>query len=135
MLQELMPPSNCPTQVLKGFSSPEQAMERLLEIVVNLNSINSRHLEDRTIILEAEKNSWSRAERRKRARTETYVADPTNAPRRFEAVLRASFWVEPGTTVQNEDDLDHTLHGRWLFGKDRALWQGFWSHIVRKLTP
>jgi len=127
-LQELMPSPNCRTHTLNESTSSDVGIERLLEVLLNLDFVKTRRLENGAIVVEAERNSWSRAERRKRARNADYDSNSGETGMKVEAGLKACFWFDQGAAAKPQ------LRGRWLDGKDRALWDSFWSHAVRKFS-
>jgi hypothetical protein len=110
--------------------------------------------------IQARENTWSRAARRKRKRSNSppsgrvgkmprtdSTSMDTPTPRREEkstvpdvaatAVLHCRISILHSASEQADSEgsspLYVTLEAQWVRGKDRALFEGFWSHLCRKV--
>ena len=84
----------------------------------------------RTLLVEAERNTWSRSARRNRRRNDfSTTLEDTPASLSRQPVLTCSVQViDMGTVGQ-----DLALEFQWLYGTDRTLFESFVSHIWRKV--
>ncbi|KAJ7118659.1 S-adenosyl-L-methionine dependent methyltransferase [Mycena crocata] len=134
-LQTLMPPRN---NLRQPFDFPRGDAEHLTKALhAVLVSIDGARVEPTTIAnnsdptiftIYASGNTWSRSARRKKQTLEDLVAVQLSAP---QLVCRLQ-WIFPETSESGETRT--FLECQWIQGKDRSLFEGFSSHVSRKVA-
>ncbi|KAJ7778097.1 S-adenosyl-L-methionine dependent methyltransferase [Mycena metata] len=114
-LQSLMPPKNTLRQ-------PFLAQEVASTLTIILASVDGLRVEKAEVeaarfMIYAAKNTWSRAARRKN-KQDAQAAEAVSAPN----LVCSLEWT------------DMFLECQWIRGKDRSLFEGFASHIFRKVS-
>lgn len=131
-----MPPPNCVSYLFTNFGSRAELVTKLKSVIADLDGVTLHHLEKSEgspLIVEAERNTWSRAERRKRARVASHNVDERGEGDRAHGTRMVAQFM---TSEEDNDgrEFSQTLMGRWFKGDDRVLWESFWSHLIRKLS-
>ncbi|KAF7351364.1 S-adenosyl-L-methionine-dependent methyltransferase [Mycena sanguinolenta] len=131
-LQTLMPPRNTLRQPIQV---PAQNVGRLNDILSEvLAAVEGARVVDDNIfsrfIIYANKNTWSRAARRKNkhATPDTPSAEEILAPN----LICSMRWIFSETG--DAEGIETSLECQWMQGKDRSLFEGFASHISRKVS-
>ncbi|KAF7360199.1 S-adenosyl-L-methionine-dependent methyltransferase [Mycena venus] len=126
-IQNLMPPRNTLRQPIRTSA---QNIERLTEIlstvlgavegtrVVNAETSSSR------FVVYATKNTWSRAARRKNKHAAPDSAETEASTPNLICLVQ---WIY-------RDGNETFLECQWVQGKDRSLFEGFASHVSRKVS-
>lgn len=85
------------------------------------------------LLVKASRNTWSRAERRKKTAgaTESDSTSPT-APPMLSCIIQEISSSGPTTGGGGHKNL--VLRCSWIRGHDRALFESFWSHVSRKVA-
>jgi hypothetical protein len=80
------------------------------------------------LVVCAKQNTWSRSARRKKASIPVQPSDVGSLETQTPA-LRCVFGCKMGGTEQQT----LVLEANWVQGRDRPLFESFWSHVCRKL--
>ncbi|KAJ6478716.1 S-adenosyl-L-methionine dependent methyltransferase [Mycena vitilis] len=127
-LQSLMPPRNTLRQPFR-FAAQNAEQRNLAEILAMvLAAVEGARIANANdgFTIEATRNTWSRAARRKNKHAPHALAAVEGAAPSLICCMR---WIFPdlagGETV---------LECQWTRGKDRSLFEGFASHISRKVS-
>ncbi|KAJ6557965.1 S-adenosyl-L-methionine dependent methyltransferase [Mycena capillaripes] len=125
-LQSLMPPRNTLRQAIRFLA---QDTERLTEILSTvLAAVDGAHVmnaDDRFTIY-ATKNTWSRTARRKNKHA---PQDSPEADASAPNLICCVHWI-----FQEMAQGETVLECQWIQGKDRQLFEGFASHMSRKVS-
>ena len=140
-LYQLMPSRNTLTQSFPNcsFQLLSDILDRNLRLLdgvstntspgtVNNGVSSSSTL--RTLLVEAEGNTWSRSARRSRRGIDSSTISPPSCTR--QPTLTCSIRVIE-TTNQAVEGQSLALEIQWLYGTDRTLFESFVSHLWRKV--
>ncbi|KAG8966200.1 hypothetical protein FRC03_012318 [Tulasnella sp. 419] len=78
-----------------------------------------------TVIVQSAANSWSRSARRKKAKEGVQGVKPTNSP---QVILECEIAL-----FRLTDQTSATLQCSWRRGRERELFESFWSHVCHKV--
>ncbi|KAF8162434.1 S-adenosyl-L-methionine dependent methyltransferase [Mycena galopus ATCC 62051] len=130
-LQSLMPPRNTLRQPIRISSqNTERLTDILSKVLTAVEGVRVVHDKNSLrFVIYATKNTWSRAARRKNKHG---APDPV-AGEAFTPNLTCSMqWIFKDAAEAT--DSETCLECQWIQGTDRSLWEGFASHISRKVS-
>ncbi len=84
------------------------------------------------LFVKASRNSWSRAERRKRTAGASNAELNSPAAPMLTCIIRELASVISTTAVDGETK-KLVIQCSWIRGRDRGLFESFWSHVSRKV--
>lgn len=149
-LQSIMPPRNIFRQ---SFPSPQnqiqlhhptQPTELLQTVLASIDGVSASQeipIEDSTVatffcpplIVHATHNTWSRSARRKNKHNASVASfsptSPPSDPESAQSLTCRIGWIEANPLEEYSTIL---LEARWIRGRDRLLFESFWSHLCRK---
>lgn len=135
-VQSIMPQRNTLRQTFSHVNRPAPQLLGVLCTVLHsvegVSCKDSSSLDDgESILVLANRNTWSRSARRKKLSTSVVVntnSISTEAPApSLKCLIRCS------SEGKHEAGGDEVLEVSWAQGKDRALFESFWSHVCRKV--
>ncbi|KAK7044830.1 S-adenosyl-L-methionine-dependent methyltransferase [Favolaschia claudopus] len=134
-IQNLMPPRNTLRQPVRVSDWDAEHLNNVLaSVLAAVEGTRVAQLEGstenpRSFVVYASSNTWSRAARRKQKR------DPGQAPAAEVNLVCSLRWILPDPDADSESlGREVTLECQWVRGKDRSLFEGFASHVSRKVT-
>ncbi|KAJ7247914.1 S-adenosyl-L-methionine dependent methyltransferase [Mycena haematopus] len=129
-LQALMPPRNTLRQPIRvSAQNTAHLTDILFEVLTAVEG--TRVVDDSSssrFIIYATKNTWSRAARRKHKHGAPDPPAEVSAPN----LICSMQWILKETA--DSEDSETSLECQWIQGKDRSLFEGFTSHIRRKVS-
>ncbi|KAJ7821004.1 S-adenosyl-L-methionine dependent methyltransferase [Mycena olivaceomarginata] len=137
-LQNLMPPRNTLRQAIRVPTPDKKRLVNILSealaAVEGARVVNAEISDDSSssrFIIYASKNTWSRAARRKNKQGGP-LADPAAEKASAPNLIASLQWIfgDKGAAGGSETFLEC----QWIQGKDRHLFEGFASHISRKVS-
>ena len=144
-----MPPRNTLTQSFPNCTFPilSEILDRNLRLLEGVSTTNKAPgsgsnggaSPSRTLLVEAEANTWSRSARRSRHRR--HQNDPSTTPKNIttscfrQPALTCSVQVIDCRSSQatSTEEQSLALEFQWLYGTDRTLFESFVSHVWRKV--
>ena len=115
-----------PNNASQPINLPQlSALGVLTRILTSIESITFQEIKN-AIEVKATHNSWSRSARRKKIHQQEQadVVEAQVIPR-----MHCKIWFAEHEGREEQP----YVHGRWVWGEEREMWESFWNHIVRRL--
>ncbi|KIY62376.1 hypothetical protein CYLTODRAFT_438918 [Cylindrobasidium torrendii FP15055 ss-10] len=125
-LRPLMPPHNTIRQQVSSTDCVQGVFDSMSGIHITKEG-------ERSVVVTAQANTWTRSARRKRKNVDTQMKVDTDGQRDSEGELRAEPALVCAVELVTTGNLSEVVF-HWRKGAERNLFESFCSHISRKLV-